>query len=132
MIQVLALAAAIVVTGAYSHPATDTAAVYFEIGNAGPSDTLLGAQSSVAASTTVHKSMPTGSMSGMQGGNGEMMVPVATLPIPAGSTVRFKPGGFHVMLEHLKRTLKAGDTFVLRLHFARAGWIDVPVTVKPY
>ncbi len=55
------------------------------------------------------------------------MHPQATVDIPAGGTVEFKPGGLHVMLIGLKQDLKAGDTYTLTLQFRNAG--DVPVTV---
>src|SRR3989304_5360920 len=37
------------------------------------------------------------------------------LDLPAGKTVEFKSGGYHVMLLGLKRQLKAGDTVPLTL-----------------
>jgi len=40
---------------------------------------------------------------------------VPGLDLPAGKTVELKPGGYHVMLMHLKQTLKAGDTVPLSL-----------------
>jgi periplasmic copper chaperone A len=39
------------------------------------------------------------------------------LPLPAGQTVELKPGGYHVMLMDLKRSLKAGDTVAVSLVF---------------
>lgn len=47
------------------------------------------------------------------------------LDIPAGQTVEFKPGGYHVMLIGLKRSLVPGDRFALQLVFERTGTIKV-------
>ena len=49
--------------------------------------------------------------------DGEMMRmrAVSALDLPAGKAVELKPGGFHVMLLELKRTLKAGDVVPLTL-----------------
>jgi copper(I)-binding protein len=57
------------------------------------------------------------------------MRPVTRLAIPARSKVTFAPGGLHVMLEGLHRTLVAGDTLRLRLRFAEAGTRTVVVRV---
>ena len=37
------------------------------------------------------------------------------LELPAGKTVELKPGGYHVMLMDLKRSLKAGDVVPVTL-----------------
>jgi copper(I)-binding protein len=130
MIAALIASALLVVTGGMSHPATDTAAVYFTIKNAGPADTLVGAQTTIAGKTTMHKSM--NKMASMSGMSEVVMDQVSSVPVPANGEVAFKMGGYHVMLDELAHPLKAGDTFTLRLHFTHAGWIDVPVSVQPY
>jgi periplasmic copper chaperone A len=38
--------------------------------------------------------------------------------IPAGETVELKPGGFHVMIMNIKRSLVPGDEVTLSLQFA--------------
>jgi copper(I)-binding protein len=43
------------------------------------------------------------------------MRPVAGLDLPAGKMVELKPGGYHVMLMDLKRSLKAGDVVPVTL-----------------
>jgi len=48
----------------------------------------------------------------------ESMLPVDTLPIPAGASVELKPGGFHVMLAQPKKNLFAGDLVTLFLKFS--------------
>jgi copper(I)-binding protein len=116
---------AISVSGAYSRPAADFGAVFLTIVNTGQSDdTLDGARSDVAGSTEIHETY--------QVDGGDAMRHVPSLAIPAGQTVTFKSGGYHVMLIGLKQGLRVGDKFTIGLHFAKAGWVDVPVVVKPF
>lgn len=115
----------ITVSGAFSRPANDMGAVFLSIDNTGQSDDALdGARSDVADATEVHETY--------QVDGGDAMRHIPSLAIPAGQTVTFKSGGYHIMLIGLKRDLRPGDTFVIGLHFAKAGWIDVPVVVKPF
>ena len=138
MILTLAAAVALLhVGGAISHPATDAAVVYFTIRNDGPADALVGAETALARSATIHKSSATqpanaGGMPGMSGMSAEMMLPVQRVDVPANGTVAFAPGGYHIMLEGLKAPLEAGTSFTLRLHFTNAGWIAVQVRVESY
>jgi len=63
-------------------------------------------------------------------GTGEMvMQPVASVTLPAGKAVEFKPGGYHVMLMELAAPLTKGSTIKLTLVLKNAGEIviDVPV-----
>ncbi|UTH75586.1 copper chaperone PCu(A)C [Chromobacterium sp. IIBBL 290-4] len=50
--------------------------------------------------------------------------------LPAGKTVKFAPGSYHVMLMGLKQPLKAGDHFPLTLKFEKAGSVTVDVVVQ--
>ncbi|MCP3856572.1 MAG: copper chaperone PCu(A)C [Actinomycetia bacterium] len=68
-------------------------------------------------------------------GDGEMdmggamtMQEVASIPVAAGETVAFQPGGLHVMMLGLVEPLEVGDEFDITLTFANAG--DVVVTVE--
>lgn len=40
---------------------------------------------------------------------------VDALEVPAGKTVELKPGGYHIMLQDLKQTIKEGDVVPLTL-----------------
>ena len=100
------------------------AAGYFEIDNRGSADDrLLSASSPGAASVELHQTMP--DMSGMIG-----MTAVAQVTCPAGSSVVFAPGGYHLMIMGLSRQLTAGDTLELDLVFAHAGTIVVQAAVR--
>ena len=115
----------IVVRDAYSRPANEMGAVFLTIVNAGPlADAVDAARSTVADATEVHETYDTGNGSGMRH--------IPRLPIAAGQTLTFHSGSYHVMLIGLKHGLKVGDRFVIGLHFEHAGWIDVPVEVKPF
>jgi copper(I)-binding protein len=49
------------------------------------------------------------------------MAAVDGVELPANRTVKLAPGGYHVMLMDLKRTLNAGERVPLRLTFEWAG-----------
>ena len=56
-----------------------------------------------------------------------------SVDIPAGSVVsvlKGNPNGYHVMLLGLKKPLKEGDKFPLRLSFKKAGEVEVEVVVQ--
>ena len=113
------------VQDAWSRPgqAGGTSAIYFTIDNPLESaDTLLGVTSDAAETVEMH-------MSQME--NDVMtMVPQRTVPVAALSTVKFEPGGLHVMLINLKKDLKAGDSFSATLSFDQAGPVTIKITVK--
>jgi copper(I)-binding protein len=56
---------------------------------------------------------------------------VDAVDLPAGQTVEFKPGGFHLMLMGLKAPLKLGDKFAMTLRFEKAGEVVITVHVEP-
>jgi len=68
---------------------------------------LLSVSTPVAGSAEIHEMAMDGEMMRMRA--------VSALDLPAGKAVELKPGGFHVMLLELKRTLKAGDVVPLTL-----------------
>jgi len=123
-----------------------TSAIYMKVVGGKDADALTGVEvpSDVAASAQIHETMKAGDMgssttmggSGMgssttMGGSGMMgMQEVAKVDIPAGGTVEFKPGGYHVMLNDLKKDLKAGDTIKVTLTFDKAGKVTGTATVK--
>jgi copper(I)-binding protein len=58
------------------------------------------------------------------------MRPVADIPLPAGQTVRLRPGGLHVMLIGLNEPLQRGAEVPLTLRFERAGEVQVMLAVE--
>ena len=113
------------VQDAWSRPgqAGGTSAIYFTIDNPLESaDTLLGVTSDAAETVEMHLS---------QMENDVMtMVPQSSVPVAAQSTVKFEPGGLHIMLINLKKDLKAGDSFSATLSFDLAGPVTIKITVK--
>jgi hypothetical protein len=63
------------------------------------------------------------------------MFAVDGIDLPANRTVKLAPGGYHVMLLDLKRTLKAGERVPLRLTFELSGkkreTVELEVEVRP-
>lgn len=133
MIAALALATAIALTDAWSRPAIGTGVVYLRIANRGAaSDRLDGARSPVARAVEIHQSMDeSNSMPGMVMTGVMSMKRVRALAIPARGSVTFKPGGYHLMAIGLRHDLHQNERFPLQLHFARAGWKSISVTVRP-
>jgi len=119
---------ALTVTDAWSRslPATaDTGAVYFTITNhSGQDDALTGVSVPVAKMAELHRSTMTGDVMKMA------PVPNGVVDIPNGETVKFEPGGLHVMLMGLTAPLTAGESFAATLHFRNAGDIAVTVSVQ--
>jgi copper(I)-binding protein len=58
------------------------------------------------------------------------MRPVGRIELPAGKPVKLAPGGLHVMLMDLKRTLKPGDRVPLTLTVQRADSARVAFTIE--
>ena len=115
----------VLVSGAWSRataPHQDTGVVYLSIA-APAGDTLTGASSPDAAAAMLHQTTRQGAMTGM--------ADMGSLAIPPGGTVRFAPGGDHVMLMGLKHPLKAGGRVRLDLTFTRAGVVHVTAPVQP-
>lgn len=74
---------------------------------------LVAAASPVAGAAEIHAMR-------MEGGVMRMFA-VDAVDLPANRTVELAPGGYHVMLMDLKRTLQAGDRVPLKLTFELAG-----------
>ena len=68
---------------------------------------LVSASSPVAGVVEVHEMAMDGNVMKMRA--------VPALDLPAGKAVELKPGGYHVMLMDLKRSLKAGDVVPVTL-----------------
>jgi len=75
---------------------------------------------------------PAASADGGMGSGGTMMGmrPIPRLDIPAGGSVEFKPGSYHIMLIELVAPLKAGDKIDITLMFEKAGEVKVAAEVK--
>lgn len=101
----------------------DVSAVYFTVTSKDGADRLVAAKSPVSPLVQIHETVTDGSSMRMQ------EIP-GGLPLPAGSEVTLKPGGFHIMLLNLKAPLKVGDVLDINLTFEKAGNITIKVPVK--
>ncbi len=89
----------------------DVAAGYLTMWlNDGEADVLLTVSSPDAGRVSLH---------------GPGMVPLDSLVLAPGDTVKLETGGMHLMLEKLSRILEPGDTVTLILNFRRAGPLEV-------
>ena len=80
------------------------------------------AQSDVFGTIELHRTLVVDGMSTMR--------PAGNQSIPAGGSLRFEPGGLHLMLMQPQRELKIGDKVHFRLHFADGGALDVIAPVS--
>jgi periplasmic copper chaperone A len=70
---------------------------------------LVGATTSVAGIADVHEMKMEGDVMHMR--------PAGAIELPAGKTVELKPGGYHLMLQDLKKPLENGSTVPVTLVF---------------
>ncbi|HZV20058.1 MAG TPA: copper chaperone PCu(A)C [Hyphomicrobiales bacterium] len=105
-------------------PGAKAAAAYFTLQNTGSApDTLMSVSSPVDESAQLHQTIRDGEVMKMR----EVKGGVA---IPPGATVKFEPGGYHVMLLQPKQQFEEGQFFPLTLTFAKAGTVNVEVKVE--
>ena len=119
--------AAVQVDGVWARPSignTGKSAAYFIINNkSARGDVLTAAKGTVSKRIELHTHIKDGDVM-------RMRVVEGGVKVPANSTVKFKPGGLHVMLIDLTSKLKVGDSFPLTLVFQEAGEVKINVPVK--
>lgn len=104
-------------------PTSAVAAAFFNVMNHGDEgDTLLRAESPIAGKTELHAHIHEDGMMKMR--------EVEKIDIPANGTRTLKPGSYHIMFFDLQKVPALGDRFPLKLHFAKAGTIEVDVAVE--
>ena len=55
--------------------------------------------------------------------------PAPVIDIPGGGTINLGPGGRYLMLVGLKQPLREGDSFLITLHFDKAGTENTAVKI---
>lgn len=119
-------AAGIEVVQPFSRPAAlgGNGAGFFSLTNrnTGP-DRLVAVESPIAGRVEIHETSTDGGMMRMQQLKDG-------LPMKAGETVLFKPGGKHVMFIGLRAPLKAGDRIPATFVFEKAGRAPVEFVVQ--
>lgn len=116
---------ALTVTDAYANPGAlgTVGAVYLTLHNAtGTPERLLSATTDAAVAVALHSSSIEDEIM--------RMTDVAAFEVPARGSLTLAPGGDHLMLEVLHRTLNTGDTFTVTLRFASGQTLTTPVTVR--
>ncbi|WXK38377.1 copper chaperone PCu(A)C [Mycetohabitans rhizoxinica] len=105
-------------------PATLPSSAYFTIKNdADTPVSLKDVDAPAFGMVMMHQTRSNGSMS--------RMVHVDAVGVPAHGTLKFAPGGYHVMLEQPKSALKVGTTIPLTLDFGADGKLDVQCELRP-
>jgi periplasmic copper chaperone A len=102
----------------------DVGAGYFVIHNNGATPDKLTGGSADFGAVEIHE---------MKMDNGVMKMAELKdgLNIPAHATIRFAPGGYHVMFTHLTKPLTKGETLKATFTFEHAGAVAVEFPVEP-
>ncbi|HEX4157388.1 MAG TPA: copper chaperone PCu(A)C [Rhizomicrobium sp.] len=96
---------------------------YFSLNNAGASPVILtGAQSPACGMLMLHQSMESGGMSRMND--------VRSLSIPAGGSITFAPGGYHLMCLNPTSAMAPGKTVPVTLRFANGATEEATFAVR--
>ena len=107
-------------------PLSEYGVAYFNVSNSGQADDILleiKIPDEIAKSASIHDVIHDGEMMRMREvTNGKK--------IPAGGTIKFQPGGSHIMLEGLPKPLKLEDKFTIELVFTNAGNVPVEIWVE--
>lgn len=125
----LALAQAVAIPGwvRLVPPVVKDTAAYLTLENRGKTPLrLVGAETDVAERVSLHQDHRE-----HRGGHVVLgMRPLPYLDIPPGGRVEFRPGKYHLMLEGLKRPLKAGEKVTLVLKFQDGSRLKVILPVE--
>ena len=103
---------------------TSTVAAYFQVMNEGPVPDTLYRVEAADGRASMHDQEARGAR--------QSMIPILSAVLPAGTMLRFAPGGQHVMTAGVRRALPAGDSLPLTLYFRRAGSIPVSARIVEY
>lgn len=105
-------------------PGNLPAAGYFTLTNSGNQPVVLtGAQSPAFAQVMMHRSSLENGMASMQH--------VAQVEVAAGATLKFAPGGYHLMLMQRQRELALGDQVEANLLFTDGQSLPVTFIAVP-
>ena len=96
---------------------------YFTLRNNGAKDAMLtGAASPACGTLMMHKSESRGGLAAMD--------MAGTVPVPAGGSVSFAPGGYHLMCMEAKPALKPGASVPVTLTFQDGAKVTVSFAVR--
>jgi copper(I)-binding protein len=104
-------------------PGSDVAAAYLTLHNtAAHAVSIVGVRCACAGHAMIHESTISNGQSTMR--------PREPLAIAAGATLRFAPGGLHIMLQGLTRALTPGEQVPLELLLEGGGSLGVSARVR--
>ena len=118
-------AGALSVSGAWirAMPAGIPSGGYFTLRNSGAKDMVLtGASAPACGSLMLHKSEMTGGMSSMRH--------MDEVDVPAGGSIAFAPGGYHLMCMSATAAITPGATVPVTLMFKDGSKLTVPFSVR--
>jgi len=96
---------------------------YFTLHNAGTAEIVLtGASSPACGMLMLHKSDNKGGMSHMED--------MAQVPVAAGGTLRFAPGGYHLMCMQAGPAIKPGNSVPVTLSFRDGSKVQARFAVR--
>ena len=105
-------------------PAADMAVAYLTLRNVSSNPvTVTGVESPAAGHAMIHETT-------VQGGQSRMR-PREQLVVAPGMTLKFEPGGLHVMLHDLKQPLTVGQSVPLVITLAGGATLKVTAAVRP-
>jgi periplasmic copper chaperone A len=105
-------------------PGSDVAAIYLTLQNPTKQPiTVVSIASSAASMAMIHESRTEGGISKMRAHE--------QLVIAPGETVKFEPGGLHVMLHGLTQPLAVGQSIPLVIQLADGTRVSVTAVVRP-
>ncbi|MEP0518864.1 MAG: copper chaperone PCu(A)C [Hyphomicrobiales bacterium] len=105
-------------------PKARVAGGYMTVTNTGTSaDRLVGGSAAFAGRVEIHEMAVENDIM-------RMRPLVDGIEIPAGETVIFKPGSYHVMFMAISEPLKEGSRHTVTLEFEKAGTVDVEIAVE--
>jgi periplasmic copper chaperone A len=105
------------------HGAGTNSAVYLTLRNRGrEADRLVRAESDIARAVEIHETRVEDGIMRMR--------PVDGVSVDVDGTAELRPGGLHIMLIGLQRSLAPGDRFPVVLHFEKNGAREVEVVVR--
>lgn len=117
-----------VVDTAYSRPLAPgqtTGVVYLSLKNQGQAPIILSAvSSSLAQSAEFHRHIHEGGVMKMRH--------EPNIPLAIGKTLRFQPGGYHIMLFGVKKPLAVGDQVPLTISTGSGETLDIVAEVRAY
>ncbi|MBB3763263.1 copper chaperone PCu(A)C [Sphingomicrobium lutaoense] len=98
-------------------------AAYFRLSNQGDCPAVLtGASSPLAASVGLHESREENGVARMR--------PVERVEIAPGRNIDFAPGGLHLMLSGLERSLAAGEQLPVMLSFEDGPDLELTISIE--